>query len=63
MLGTSDAFKIAISQTISTILNQIVEHKLFENCVFKNCDLKTQKICFFKSQVRVFFFKTQNFKD
>jgi hypothetical protein len=27
----------------------IVEHKSFVNCVFKNYDLKTQKICFFKS--------------
>jgi hypothetical protein len=46
------AFGIAISKTISAILNQIAEHRSFGNCVFKNCDLKTQKICFFKSQIK-----------
>jgi len=48
ILQIKGAFGIAISQAINAILNKIAEYKLFGNCVFKNCDLKTQKICFFK---------------
>jgi hypothetical protein len=55
-IRTKGMFEIAILYIINVILNQIVKHESFGNCVFKKCDLKTQKFCFFKSQVRWCFF-------